>query len=106
MSTENVRRNAILPTSTPTPPQPRPIADLGSTQTRTGVRVEIETDNAGKLICPNTASDEAFADEKALIWHLRKDIKANSNVCIACPPRDDSKPYQTALSMAWLKLLI
>jgi len=85
-------RNAILPIPAPTPPQPRPIADLAATQTRICVRVEIEEDESGHLICPNTTCHEAFADEKALIWHLRKDIMANGNICVLCPTVANRKP--------------
>ena len=92
MSDGKVRRNATLPTPTPTPPQPRSTIDLSTTQTRTCVRVEIEKDEADQLICPNTACDEAFADEKALIWHLCKDIKANSHVCFLCSTVANRKP--------------
>jgi len=62
MSTENVRRNAILPNPAPIISTPKQTIDISTTQTRSCVRVELEKDISRNLICPKTACNEAFAD--------------------------------------------
>jgi ribosomal protein S27E len=89
MLSDGIKRNdKIQPKTTSSVP----LANLATSQTRTLVGVNIERNESGKLICPNTSCDEAFDNEKDLTWHLRKDIKANGNVCILCPPVVNRKP--------------